>query len=260
LLKRSTISIFSTVLKIAIMCVLSFSIYAKEPKAELVWIESNDQTNSLYLAQYYAEKWNKIATPIYSTDKAITAPMLGMDKDQNRLLIWTEQKHDKFILMMATSSEDSDRLNWSNAKLFSDYGLENFGATIVRDLNGSMWVFWSASKGGTSDIYVSKKTGAAWSNPSKVNEMNEVPDSQPEARLMGDGNILVSWSTYNLVSNSYESTSKQLNYKLQEKNTSSVNDAVLKSQIPLPSFLPRLSVSAIHFPENKLFQSIRVSQ
>jgi len=86
--------IFTVVLKIAILCILSFSIYAKEPKAELVWIESNDQTNSLYLAQYYAEKWNKIATPIYSTVNAITAPMLGMDKDQNRLLIWTEQRHD----------------------------------------------------------------------------------------------------------------------------------------------------------------------
>jgi len=161
---------------------------------------------------------------------------------------------------MATSDENSSLLSWSNASLFSDYGLENFGATIVRDLNGSMWVFWSASKGSTSDIYVSKKTGAAWSNPSKVNRMNEVPDSQPEARLMGGGNILVSWSTYNLLSNSYERTSQQLSYKLNDKDTSKLKDTVLTSQVPLPSFLPSRSVSVLHFPENKLFQSIRVSQ
>ena len=253
-------------LRIIPLCVMSFFSLASgatssaEPSAEIVWVESNGKTNKLYLAQYNAQKWNKISTPIYSSENAITAPALGIDKNQNRLLIWTEQRDNKFVLMMASSNKSADRTAWSDAQLFNDYGRENFGASVVRDLTGTIWVFWSASNSASSDIYVSKKVKASWSNPSKINEQNDVPDSRPEARLSEDGNIIVSWSTYNLQSNTYERVSEKINSELTNKINSTPKDSVLAAHVPLPDFLPKRAAAIMHFPNNYLVQSTRVTR
>ena len=255
-------SVLGLIHSLILLLILGQPLSAKagESVAELVWVENSDSSHALYLARYQNNTWHKSAAPIYTSDNAITAPALGTDKNGMRLLIWTEQRNNKFVLMMSVRNKVSLQSAWSNAQQFSDFGIENFSATMVRDITGVLWVFWSASIGGLSDIYVSKQTNVGWSKPSKINDNNKVPDSHPEARLNEEGNIAVSWSSYNIQSNTYERVHKEINREFDAVAIAELADKTLESDIPIPSFLPSSSIATLHFPNNKSQQSIRVGQ
>jgi len=245
--------------KIAFACTLSLSAWASNHIADAAWIEADGDIRSLHIAHYNGREWIRTKTPAYQTKNAITAPALTTDKHGKKLLIWTEQRRKKFVLMMSTGSDTSGSVTWSDAVLFSDYGTENFSAAMVRDLNGVVWAFWSASTSGLSDIVVSKQNGLTWSRPRRINKQNDVPDNQPSVQLDIDGNIVLDWSTYDLQAKAYQRARMVIDSEFKD-TAPSLLDPVQASEVPVPGFIPSNAVSTLHFPSNNLIQSTKIAR
>jgi hypothetical protein len=127
-----------------------------------------------------------------------------------------------------------------------------------------VWVFWSANFGGLDDVYFVRRTDMGWSKPERVNDKNEVPDIQPQARINQDGQVEISWQSYSFAAGDYAINTRVLETDKQTVNgDSSPNDLPPKTEltlddITLPSFISENLRSLLHFPANQYEQSVRV--
>ncbi len=69
----------------------------------------------------------------------------------------------------------------------------NTGASLVKDVGGTIWLSWAAFDGVDDDIYVARWTGQGWSEPQQVNTADDLPDIQANLGLSADGRPWLSW-------------------------------------------------------------------
>ncbi len=249
------------ILLVPILYFTAISSFAAQ--AELIWIESDRKVKNIRFAGYSNEEWVVREEPLYTSENPLTSLALGTDKKGRKLLVWTEKKRAKTVLMsmvsVANSSKtESDRkLEWSAPTLFSDYGRENYSASIVSDQNGVSWVFWSTTRDNYSDIVVQRFVDGSWTDPQRVHTANEVPDNTPRAMIDEKGSIIVEWNSFNLDLGDY--VVKRKNYPISvdagEEIPIKLTDSVIENEIPLPLAMSTEFPALIHFPNNQVIQS-----
>jgi len=228
-------------------------------RAELVWVESSTDEHKIMYSQLAGDKWSK-PLMIYISENYITTPTMSTDLDNNKSLIWSEQR-DNNIILMSTRKVPSNT-KWAQAKELNDFKAENLSPSIVTDSLNRSWVFWSSNFEGLDDIYYSRQESSQWSSPRRVHANNDVPDIQPIASLDEELNVVVRWKTYNRSTAQYLTvqqlfpldTSIENRYKKLKDN--SLEESI--SGVAVPNFLPKDSAIILHFPNNKIEQSVRL--
>lgn len=225
--------------------------------AELVWVVPEKENYQIMMSDYDGDSWREPYT-VHRSENPLTSPAIGTDHQGNKTLIFSElYRPAKSHLVKITKPAGAE--NWSKPVLFSDYGNENLGATMVVDLSNQIWVFWSANAGDLDDIVFMQSRGASWSEPQRVHPKNDVPDHQPFAQLTTDGNIELGWKTYDFSASQYIQANHLFSLDNSEQSvykTPLVEDQeILLEDITLPSFIPANSRAIVHFPGNVLLQS-----
>jgi len=222
--------------------------------AEVVWVESGVEVKSIHFGEYDEGEWAFNDEPLYVSGNPLTSLALGTDSRGQKILIWTELTRTKTVLMSMTANlDESSRLKWSSPILYSDYGKENFAASVVHDLNGDRWVFWAAATDSYSDIVVQRGFG---DKPIKVNPSNEVPDTTPSAMITEQGNVQVRWNTFDFDADDYVSVTKDYSVETGTQTAPiKLIDSVSEKDIPLPSEVITDHSALLHFPSNQLVQS-----
>ncbi len=240
------------------LAVLLIAESASASFADLVWVDSSDNTQSIKFAEYDGEEWVFYEEPIYNSDNALTSLALGTNVIGLKTLIWTEQIRAKTVLMsMSANVDSSGKLLWSLPSIFSDEGRENFSASIVHDSNGQGWVFWSETRGNFSDIVVRRSTGGSWGLISPVNAINDVPDNQPHASVTEAGNVIVEWSSFDIAAGLFQMKNREYSISSAfERNAIKLVDIVSPTDVLLPEGMPVGNSKLIHFPQNQIVQSI----
>jgi hypothetical protein len=227
--------------------------------AELVWVQSAADDHRIMFSRLSSGEWSYPLT-LYGSENFISTPTISSDLEQNKLIVWSEQKDGSSVLMSAQRAPSDT--SWQQAEKINDFKAENLSPSIVVDSRNRQWLFWSSNYEGLDDIYYSRKEGPIWSNPRRVHVNNQVPDIQPVARLNQDLSVVVAWDTYDLRSGLYltvqqvftidKLSEKRYNSGLSNSEENSISD------ITLPDFLPRDSAIGLHFPNNRIEQSIRL--
>ncbi len=238
------------------LVVLSFHAAAKD--VDLLWVEIG-QPNHIMHSRYANDEWTK-AEIIYSNNHPITS--IGFVKDLNgvEILVWSEQIKTRSVIMKMQRS--SGQMLWSQAKLFINFGKENLASTMVIDRANQIWLFFSSNQGDLDDVYLSKRSELGWSSPIKVNNNNKVPDIQPHAKLDKNGNVLISWRSYDFEVGDY--LLKEIVFELDKSLKSSYKtDPVIPEQslsnLVMPSFLPSNTAAMVYFSKNRLQQSVIIT-
>ncbi len=237
----------------------------KQLVVEALWVEPSTDGHLLNMSRYDGKNWAEPST-ILSRKHPITSPAIATDLNGTKLVIWSELVDDKSILMQSEKLDITSA--WSEPVIFSDFGVENLGVSIIVDPNGTKWVFWAANQGDLDDIYYVNNQNGGWSKPQRVNSENEVPDFRPKTKILSDGDLLVEWKTYDFSVGQYIDAerlfkldkSEKSRYKpsLNEDGDLEEDGDVFVEDIPLPNFLPSNRASIFHFPDNKLSQSVIV--
>jgi len=184
---------------------------------------------------------------------------IATDNEGTKTLIFSElyTPAKSRLLKISKSSGNSE---WTQPVIFSDYGVENLGASIVLDPTNELWVFWSANKGSQDDIVYKRTAGQRWSETRLVHEKNEVPDFQPRAVLTKEGDINVVWRKYDLSTRQYIQTNRlfslDMNSQSVYKNRFGEQQEMRTQDIQLPSHVSKKNRVIIHFPNNLLVQSV----
>jgi len=258
--------LFVKVAAIAVMALSCQAIFAKEYLAEVVWVVKGEEgeQNHIYFSGFNGEEWELHESPIYSSANSLTTPTIGTSQSGKKILIWSEQRRLKSVLMTkqavyhhSQTSSDVDLL-WSEATVFADIGLENLGPSIVFDFNDDAWVFWAASRNKPSDVYFVKSTVLGWADPKRVHAANQVPDNQPIVTVTELGNVHVEWQTFDLITGNYIVDSREyLIETLPAMKESQVSEKQLtQNDINYPGFLASNNRVVLHFPKNKFNQSV----
>ena len=223
--------------------------------AEIFWIDRGMQKD-IMLSRLESDAWSK-PEPVYSTENPITSLAVATDLDGATVLIWTERLKIKTVLMH--SQRFSQQQGWSKAELFSDFGKENFAASMVVDRANRIWLFWAANHGDLDDIYMVRRNLNGWSEPLRIHPANAVPDIRPQAQLNQHGNIYVEWQSYSFDESDYLSVNREFKvdksleslYKAKPKE----NAEMALTDLSLPAFIPIKSAATVHFPNNRLLQT-----
>ena len=272
---RATLTTKLIVLLSMACCCINSSSAAQPTKdlatslAEVVWVESDDSLNHILFASFDGEHWKQRSTPLYSSSNPLTTPTIGTKQSGEKLVLWTEQKKARSPLLSILGRpqlNDPETVSWSDPTIFSNLRVENLAANVLVDVNQQFWVFWSASGSEQSDVFFTRELVDDWTSPNKVNDQNSVPDSQPIAHNDVAGNVVVEWLTFDLSSIQYIGQSAiyssggtklsiELSKKIQTLSIHATSEQNL-NKIDLPTFLPDNLRIFIHFPKNKLVQSI----
>jgi len=231
--------------------------------ADLLWIESEAKKESIKFARYDTEEWTFDDKPLYVSENPLTSLALGTDQQGQKLLIWTEQRRTKTVLMSMTAITDPvGKLKWSSPSIFSDHGRENFSASIVYDPNDQSWVFWSATTQNFSDIVVRRSNSGVWGEPEQVHSNNDVPDNSPRASVNQDGRVSVEWNSYDLDSNAYIMKNEDFEISTDDstKVPNKLVDMIAEADIPLPTKINTERSVLLHFPLNQMIQSVTLHQ
>jgi hypothetical protein len=250
-------SIFLTLrLFIALVCgFVCLPVHAQ--LAELVWAETESGLNVIAYSKWNGEEWSD-PIQIYENSNAVSTPSLATQIDGTKVLVWSEQQRRKSVLMWKKRSPIDE--TWSEASVFSRFGIENVSPSLVNDLTGTLWVFWSAQQDGLSDVFVSKQHAGSWSQPQQVNGLNKVPDIKPIARILEDGSVHVEWRSYDFDVGDYVSAQKSFTVgstTIQGQANAEHID-VDPDKISLPAFISGQSYATMHLPNNRLIQSYRI--
>jgi len=227
--------------------------------AEALWIDSSSKRHVLSLSRYDGETWGD-SIQVVESENPITSPAITTDSNGSKLVLWSEVKRGKSILMQ--SRKLASARDWSEPQVFSDFGSENLGASIIIDPNDVTWVFWSANKGELDDIYYVNNRKGSWSEPARAHLKNEVPDFRPQVSLSEEGDLLLHWQTYDFSTGQYIDAEQVFTLDKSDKSgykppLNRQNDVSVE-EISLPSFFPGNRTSIIHFPGNKVSQSVLV--
>lgn len=239
-------------MRITLLLLLLFSICpaAVAAVAEVVWAEFDGEQHHVLLSRFNGEAWSEPAEKIYSSDNPLTTPVLGSTRAGGKILVWAESIRSKVVLMIARASADEGALKWQPARKFSDRGMENLGPVIATDLNGHVWLFWSSSTKMPSDLYYRKYDGTSWTEATRVNEANEVPDNGAVASVDQLGNVVVQWNTFDLDLGTYVLENKTYLVENLGSAQPELIDVVDPAVIPTPDFMPMDARSLLHFPGN----------
>ncbi|MFT4654772.1 MAG: hypothetical protein ACI82S_002430 [Patiriisocius sp.] len=274
-LPRPTLTAKLIILLNVVCCCINSTASAQTNKslatnlAEVVWIERDDSLNHILFAAFDGVSWKSRSTPLYSSRNPLATPTIGTKKSGEKLVLWTEQKNDRatlFSILGRPQPNNSRTVSWTDPTTFSNLRVENLAANVLVDINQKFWVFWSASGGEQSDVFFTRELLNDWTSPSKVNDHNVVPDSQPIAHNDIAGNVVVEWLSFDLKaieyvgqSAIYSSAGTKLSNGLSKKTeTLSIHAKAEQNltKIDPPTFLPDNLRICIHFPQNKLIQSI----
>lgn len=253
-LKRQILTIYA-----ALFMVPSF---ASGVASEAVWVEAQKDIYSIRFARLIDDEWEQFDSPLYTSENAMTSPALGTNSQGRKILIWTEQKKSRSILMSITGEPTATGgLIWSLPSIFSKYGSENFAATIVHDINDEAWVFWSATLDTYSDIVMQRFAGQSWSEPVRVNKTNEVPDDLPRAQITEENRVKVQWNTFDLDSGVSVVRFKEFSIRHNGSPTKRLKavDNIDEREVSMPTNLPPYTPALLHFPTNAMIQSAPVN-
>ncbi len=248
---NSVVSLFLGLLISALISTTSS--YAKS--AEAVWVETGDDINSLIYAKLVGDEW---LTPsvIHTSEYPLSRPSMATLPDGGKMLIWSEQQSLRSVLMSMRKVLGAD--GWQSPQLFSAFGVENTGASLLVDLNGELWVFWASNNDGLDDIYYVKEGIDAWSEPQRVNAVNEVPDHLPTAINLQTGDVQLSWQSFNFVSSSYLTERKVFKLNIpppQIVDSEAIKKELMPADVSLPTQMRNLNLGIVHFPINRLMQT-----
>jgi len=234
------------------LCASAFANSDEFTVAQAVWVDGSDEFNQIRTSQFNGESWLD-SEVLYSSKNPLTSVALSTSSNGTKLLIWTEQKRLKTVLMSMVSTKD----RWSEATIFSDKSNENFSATIVRDMSNAIWVFWSAASPGLSDILMKRFVNNGWSEVERVHDHNEVPDNRPRASLNELGETKIEWQSYDLAQGQYVLESRLF----PNENSNSILpfakliDKTLPDEVSPPSEVKANTQVLLHFPNNQMIQS-----
>jgi hypothetical protein len=239
--------------------------------AEVAWVDRSADQNNILFAQFNGERWISFENPLYVSENALNTVAIGSKPNGEKLLIWTEQKGGRAVLMSMNGSYNrpgdnkANNLVWSPAYEFFGQRLENYAANIVVDTKGLFWVVWSSSSRTQSDIFLQRESDNGWNAVEQVNANNDVPDYHPTALLDSQGNIHVQWTSYDRKAAQYIRRSSLYSiagHKVKsDMPTDSTDMRFYRSSdtgltdLTPPDFLPSNARILIHFPSNKLTQS-----
>lgn len=260
MLKITVNLLFYLALFIALLCSRVAAYADTEASVESLWIDTLGESQRLIFAQFIDDKWQDESL-IYETHNAMTSLALGTAHSGQKLMVWTEQKRLKTELMFMTATEIDGRLRWSQASTLSNKGHENFSASIVYDTAGTAWVFWASTRENYSDIVLRKFDGS-WGEIEQVHSKNTVPDIKPRASITELGDVLVEWQSYDYQVSDYVGRTRQYMSVTgpDKKTTEILIDKVLPSDVQLPSNMYTGAQALIHFPTNRMIQSVLYKQ
>lgn len=235
-------------------------------QAELIWTDFDGERHLLMHAQLQAAQWSE-PQAIYVSNNAITTPTLATLSSESLradFAMWTEQRKAKTILMQTRRIE---RAVWQPGLPFYSEGQDNFSPTVITDLGNTSYVFWSSTQANNySDIVYSAKNDAAansaseWSVPRRLHASNAVPDLAPSAVLQANGEILVTWQTFDASALQYVPNSAVVSGSTDLQHLADTNpdyvDPVDLRKLALPSFLPRDRSFTLFSALNKLERAI----
>ena len=242
-------------LAIAFSCTSAATEAADSIAAELIWIEHGDM-HQIHFSEYSQNGWT-LPRVIWKGKNYINSLAINTDREGAKFLVFTE--YLKSAKVLKSISKPANENEWSESVLLSDFGRENLAASMVQDMEGVVWLFWSANRGDLDDIYLSKMVMQNWSEPIKVNVDNDVPDTNPIASLNENGEVMVEWQTFSMETGSYVTQNRVFELDINSKNRYKAaifkNKEINPGDLSLPSFLPNRSLALIHFPNNLKRQS-----
>lgn len=245
--------------------------------AEVVWVQRIDDENHIRHAKFDGQQWQQTSASLYSSNAPLTGPTINTKSNGDRLLIWVEKIKNRTVLKQMTGHHlraishpvPAKRIGehyWSKASVLSKFRLENFAPSIVVDARQRFWVVWSSSSATQSDIFMIRELGSHWSSPAKVNPDNQTPDMRPIVNTDITGNIYIVWTGYDRVIDGFTQNSAfySMNGDKLDDNSLDYADSLQAhktkehgiTSITDPGFLPAQSRILIHFPQNKLVQSV----
>lgn len=225
--------------------------------AELVWASSTGELNRILYSEWNGDNWSDPKV-IYQSENSTASPALATLADGSKALIWSEQRRRKSVLMW--SKRSAAEPVWSTATVFSRLGSENVAPSIVRDLEGSLWVFWSAQKSGYSDVFYTRQLAGDWSQPQQVNQANEVPDIKPLAFVGEQGEIVVEWRSFSFDAQDYVTQTRAFEpiTGLKASLKKRFRQETDPQKTPIPSFISATDFATIHLAKNIGVQSFRI--
>ncbi len=236
-----------------------------EVVAEVVWVsEARPHSSTTELSEYVinyrdydGEVWRDSDTVLYSSENGLVTPSIFSLSSSEKMLVWSELFADRTSLMYKHFVGGE----WKEAKLLSEVGVENLGASMATSLSGQLWVFWAAHQNDNDDIYQSRYDGRSWSLAKRVHAKNEVPDYAAQGILNGDGALEVRWKSYSPLLLSYDtaSTTVEKPAKMTQLIALSDEQDARLSDIIAPDFLPINALHIVHFPQNQLLRNARIN-
>lgn len=228
-------------------------------QAEVVWPYFDGKDYQILFSAYTNQEWKQPSDLVYKSSNPLTTPIIGTLPSGEKLLIWSELVRGKVKLMMAQSlpkpSTQTIR-SWSEPDVFSDLGNENLAPSLITDLQGHVWVFWSSSTTLPSDIYMRRFDGDSWSEAERVHGANQVPDNAAHASLNNDGNVYLEWTTFDFEINDYRLDSKTFITENPYSDGQRIIDTLNPADIAEPDFIGVNARAIVHFPENKSIQNL----
>ena len=231
------------------------------PRAAIIWHELKEQRYHVMISEYEDEVWLPPQI-VAQSESPVTTPSLAVNDDQSLMAIWSQQAFGAVRLMFADKKKNEDE--WSVPQILLSDGAWNMNPNLVKDGAGQLWLFWSSSIDGDTDIYLmNKSVNSTWSEKQRVHLDNDVPDNKPQARLGQTGDVQLEWFHLDEKTHRYEIKEAQFKVALDaeqakkmELKTQQAKEEITK--LALPNFLPRYTSGVILFKDNIFYQSRRI--
>ncbi|WP_189400015.1 hypothetical protein [Arenicella chitinivorans] len=229
--------------------------------AQLVWVESAANNHQIFITSLHGEDWSE-PQAVYQSENELASPVLVTDLAGDKWLVWSERRKKKLVLM--SQRRNAGASTWGQASIVSNHGNESTAPAALVDLTGRLWLVWAANPGGMDDIFLAiREPGSAWTDAIQLSADNDVPDIRPEIVLQVDGDVLVSWQTFDFHLGGYRSDQKQFaldsSAKTRYKTPLDPASDMRPEEIALPGFLPGYAMVSLHLPNNRLVQSVRLN-
>jgi hypothetical protein len=233
--------------------------HAALPQTIAVWPGKSDGDYGVYSSELYKDGWTPVTIAARSENRIIaaavgSASLSGAANDmdlttQGLITVWTEVVSGQWLLKFATRVGD----NWTTPKLLTTLAGENLAPTIVHDLNGNPWVFWSSNATGNDDIYLTRRINGSWSEAKMVNQPNKFPDMVPNTHVADNGDVVVEWDTLDTKANRFKKSKRVYPNNTEAATTTKNSEEVTNSNTPESADTgARIN---LHYPANKFIQS-----
>ena len=88
-----------------------------------------------------------------------------------------------------------DGETWTGPMPVTPTGQDVYRTALAADGSGTVWIFWSAKRGGRWDLYARSVKGEAWSGEIRLTD-DAGPDLFPAATTDSDGRVWVAWQAF----------------------------------------------------------------